>query len=182
MIPGTRFGRWTVLSESARGKVLCRCECGTEREVLVTNLQRGGSNSCGCARRETSSQRMRVFNQDHNRSPVMREHKRRITAARNLTHGSSKRGAETPTYRTWKAMWARCTNPNVPHWKDYGGRGITICERWRSFENFLADMGDRPEGRSIDRIDVNGNYEPSNCRWATALEQRHNRRDTGSLA
>lgn len=74
-------------------------------------------------------------------------------------------------------MIKRCTNPNdKDHWKDYGGRGITICERWRSFKDFLADMGERPDGRTLDRIDVNGNYEPGNCRWATKSEQQRNKR------
>jgi hypothetical protein len=73
-------------------------------------------------------------------------------------------------------MWTRCTNPNVDNFKRYGGRGIKICKRWKRFENFLADMGKRPKGKSLDRINANGNYTPSNCRWATPIEQRHNRR------
>jgi hypothetical protein len=116
------------------------------------NLRSGDVRSCGCLQRE-------------------------IIARRNRTHGHSVRGAETPTYRSWKAMHTRCTNPNPSTWAHYGGRGIEICERWRSFESFLEDMGERPEGTSIDRIDVDGNYEPGNCRWATPTEQRANRRD-----
>lgn len=83
----------------------------------------------------------------------------------------------SPTYSSWRAMLARCRQPNNNRFQYYGARGIQVCERWLSFENFLEDMGERPAGLSIDRIDVDGNYEPGNCRWATPLEQRHGRRD-----
>lgn len=82
----------------------------------------------------------------------------------------------TPTYRTWANMMTRCRNPKAVNYSDYGGRGIAVCDRWLKFDNFFADMGNRPEGMSLDRIDVNGNYGPDNCRWATEHEQKSNTR------
>lgn len=104
-------------------------------------------------------------------------------------HGHAKSGGgnkrlTTPEYRTWKAMLERIRNPNAPNYHLYGGRGITVCDRWQGpdgFNNFHADMGDRPKGKTIDRIDIDGHYEPGNCRWATAKEQRANQRNSPEL-
>ncbi len=97
-----------------------------------------------------------------------------------VPHGHATNGI-SPTYHSWAGMTARCTNEGHRNYALYGGRGITVCDRWLSFPNFLADMGEKPRGLSLDRIDGNGNYEPSNCRWATATEQARNRSNTRTL-
>ena len=94
-------------------------------------------------------------------------------------HGYKHGLSRTPEYRTWNSMISRCTNPKAFAYKDYGGRGIAVCERWKDFLLFLEDMGKRPSlAHTLDRIDTNGNYGPENCRWATKTQQQHNRRDT----
>lgn len=153
---GARFGRLVVIGDGGRNPGndhhrlwLCRCDCGAEKAVLPSSLRRGKSASCGCLRHEFASARL-------------------------ATHGLSK----TPEYETWGRLRQRCTNPKHPDYPDYGGRGIRVCERWDSFENFLADMGPRPSRRySIDRKDVNGDYAPENCRWATIRQQSRNKRN-----
>jgi len=93
----------------------------------------------------------------------------------NFKHGQARPESRGPTYRSWECMRSRCRNPNNPDYARYGARGITVCERWNSFQVFLEDMGERPQGTTLDRIEVNGNYEPGNCRWATPREQQRNK-------
>ena len=144
----TRYGRLEILG-SVTGGWLSRCDCGTELIVTGTRLRHGQVMSCGCYHRQRQ-----------------REVK--------LTHGMTR----TPTHTSWVAMRQRCNNANNPSWPNYGGRGIRICQRWESFENFYADMGERPDSTSLERIDNDGNYEPTNCRWATKHEQSVNMRHT----
>lgn len=149
-IVGDRFNRWTVISraENWRGVAaqwLCRCDCGTERIVLGASLRSGHSTSCGCAMKE-------------------------LAPTRRMTHGKSK----TTTYKIWSGMHDRCRNPNSRWFHCYGGKGIRVCESWSSFENFVADMGERPAGLSIERLDSSKDYSPANCVWATPKAQSRN--------
>lgn len=156
---GSQFGRLTVLSEHPiRGggrkiRYVCRCECGSEINVLGESLRLNRTVSCGCYARDRATEK-------------------------NLRHGHSVRGAVTAEKRVYAAMKARCSNPNNIAYRHYGGRGIAVCERWsNSFEAFLSDMGERPSSQhSIDRIDNDRGYGPDNCRWATRSEQMANTR------
>ena len=163
---GQKFGRLTVAEQLPRtGKLRvwrCRCDCGELKDVITARLRNGNVKSCGCYRRARGV-----------------EHGRTI----NRKHGEGSNGHESAEYQTWGAMLSRCNNPNHVMYPDYGARGIKVCERWRRFENFLADVGRRPPGRtgdrptySIDRIDNDGDYEPGNVRWATHIEQNNNQR------
>lgn len=156
-ISGRVFGRLTVLSLSGTRKRdgrtmwLCRCECGNQKDVTGKSLRAGKTTSCGCMISDT-------------------------TALRNYRHGKSKCGT---LYYTWSKVKDRCYNKNSPDYKDYGARGVVVCDRWlHSFESFLDDMGEKPTpDHSIDRIDTKGNYEPENCKWSTDLEQANNTRN-----
>jgi hypothetical protein len=154
---GTRFHRWTIVSRgpnrSARAaQFWCRCDCGVERLVQASHLRQGLSTSCGCL----------------------------TGGGRVPHHGHTVGRTTTPTYRAWVNMIRRCTDPNHDSYPNYGGRGVSVCPEWRhSFASFLSAMGDKPGPiYSLDRIDNDGDYEPGNCRWATRIQQRANRRDS----
>jgi hypothetical protein len=158
IISGTKFGRLTALdfmemrySPSGARRLFqqCVCDCGIVKFVSIYQLADGTTKSCGCLIAETTSKR-------------------------SLTHGYSR--ANKRVYRIWTCIITRCTNKNSSNYERYGGRGITACERWRKFENFLEDMGEPPDGFSIDRLDNDGNYCKENCAWRSASDQALNRR------
>lgn len=152
-ITGQKIGRLTVIEDTGKRNETnvvwkCQCDCGNFIETSSRNLGRN-TFSCGCLQKE------------------------RVTK-----HGNRTRKNTSSTYNSWHSMKNRCLNPKTPNYKEYGGRGIMVCERWIVFENFLADMGERPEGKTLDRIHNDGHYEPSNCKWSTPKEQANNRRNT----
>lgn len=152
-VTGQRFGRLVVIqraenSRDDQARWLCKCDCGNFHTVRSKKLRTGNTVTCGCRKGGGGSFR----------------------------HGHSARGNEHPLYGTWEAMHQRCRNPNATGYRNYGGRGIKVCERWQKFENFLADVGERPVGHTLDRIDVNGDYTPDNVRWANRSIQNKNKR------
>lgn len=156
-ITGKRFGRYVVLRFAGKNKHnqstwLCRCDCGREKVVQGLALKSGRTKSCGCLSAE----------------------KRR---AKLIKHGHTAHGVVTQEYSAWTNMRNRCNNPNDDRFADYGGRGITVCERWNDFDKFLADMGQKPsDDHQLDRKDNDRGYSPDNCRWATRKQQQRNMR------
>lgn len=157
-LTGKVFDRWTVLEKAGtnsqkRVEWLCRCDCGTTRKVIGKHLRERKSRSCGCY----------DFQND-------REKPRKNS-------GRFVNGKPTSEYSSWQGLKQRCSNPNDHSYLNYGKRGITYCARWELFENFLEDMGERPDpSYTLERLDNNGNYEPSNCRWESKTRQSRNRR------
>lgn len=158
-ISGLKFDRLTAVKPSdnrVANKIMweCICECGNTTFANVAQLRNSQRTSCGCAKK--------AGNQIYKKT---------------AKHGHFVGDKPSPTYRIWSGMHTRCSNQKMPSWPHYGGRGIKVCERWDKFENFLSDMGERPDGKSLDRINNNGNYCHENCRWATDFEQHRNRSD-----
>jgi hypothetical protein len=148
--------RWKLIRRTGNGYGLYRCACGTEKQVNYYSVRNGRSQSCGCLQQEV---RLRTDNKYRRHGMI-----------------------GTPTYRSWKAMLSRCTNPKNKDYARYGGRGVSVCDPWRyDFNAFHRDMGDRMRGTSLERIDVNGNYVPGNCEWATSSQQSRNKRNSVSL-
>jgi hypothetical protein len=151
-LTGSVFGRLTVIGRSTPIGIKpikweCECTCGERKTIMGTHLKSGHTKSCGCLSLEIAQERM-------------------------TTHGKRK----SVLYYRWRGLINRCNNPKDDSYKWYGGRGITICDRWLKFENFLADMGEPPEGKWIERVDNNKGYSPDNCEWVSPSENCKNRK------
>ena len=154
---GDKFNKLTAVKFSHRNKRsqqfwLFRCDCGSEKIICVSSVKNNSSKSCGCLQKEGLKERL-------------------------TTHGMCK----TKIYRSWAEMKRRCLNKNDTGYKDYGGRGITVCKEWLKFENFYDDMREMPKNKTLDRIDNNGDYFKKNCKWSTPKEQANNRRNSHFL-
>lgn len=168
-LTGQVFGRLSVIGDSGErasdGTVMwsCGCSCGAAVKVYAKSLRKGHTRSCGCLSAEVASSRGSEAIKNAHRSTALNGHPSR-------THGQSRSLA----YVSWCKMLSRCGNEKDIRYPLYGGAGVSVCDRWKSFEGFYADMGDCPPDHSIDRKDNSGNYEPDNCRWATSVQQARN--------
>jgi hypothetical protein len=156
-ILGNKYSRLLVIDYveiTKQGAVWkCKCDCGNIKNITSRDLVTNNTKSCGCYLNE-------------------------MMGKQSIKHGETRKTNFTGTYKSWRSMKARCTNPNIKEYKNYGGRGIKFCERWNGYENFLKDMGERPKGYSLERKDPNGNYEPENCCWIPFNQQSRNTRKT----
>jgi hypothetical protein len=165
-LAGQRFGKLVAVCDigrTKRGRVWkCVCDCGSETASVSTYLKNGHKRSCGCLHAESA----------------------KIAGEKQKTHGhtTKERKKFASEYHAWASMKSRCMNPNVHSFKRYGARGIKVCDRWMRFENFYEDMGPKPSERhSLERLDTDGNYEPSNCVWADAFQQASTRTNVRSI-
>lgn len=204
-LTGERFGQLMVLSLSHTDDLgshwLCQCDCGNQKVIRANSLRSGDTKSCGHIEDLTGQRFGKLLVVGRDDSPQTTKQKRikwacacgcgnfTSVSSGNLKNGNTascgcekyaNRGTHgmtnTPTYKAWDAMIQRCTNSNDARYKDYGGRGITVCDRWLKFSNFLEDMGVKPAGLELDRIDNNGGYFLDNCRWISGIENKRNTR------